>query len=126
MLSRIALCIIILTLALHARAQGTNPPGDPDIPDGPVTGIESEPAITATLYPNPCRDKISIDYHTRTHAPLQILIYTLDGKLVSQLEQKLVAGQCEIDLQNGKYANDLIILIRSGDQQLSYKVLKTD
>ena len=79
-----------------------------------------------TIYPNPAKDNLTVQYNNATSQVLEINLYDLQGKLVSVLIPKTeVAGiySRSISINNGIRGGIYIVRILSGEKTTFQKVI---
>jgi len=95
-----------------------------------VEAVASVPDLNAqqdvSIYPNPAKDYLTVHYNTETSNILEIKLYDLQGKLVSELIPKTeVPGifSRSISLNSGIRGGVYIVRILSGEKTTFQKVI---
>jgi phage/plasmid primase-like uncharacterized protein len=73
------------------------------------------------MYPNPAHAELNIEFTSQNQQAAQILIYAVNGALVAQHSQNLVAGSnlVKVNLQNLK-AGAYVVVLKSTNQAPFY------
>jgi hypothetical protein len=88
------------------------------------TGVDRNAMEAFTIYPNPVKDKLNIEYNLKANTNVVIKIYSLDGKLIRELinESQSGAQKLSFDLKNELPKGAYIISAVGGNVSLSRKI----
>jgi hypothetical protein len=78
------------------------------------------------VYPSPVADQLTLDYQVEAESEVQVLISTLDGRLLEQRKASAVKGANQIQLRTGDWPPGMYLLQIRSDVHRSelYKVIK--
>jgi Secretion system C-terminal sorting domain len=91
-----------------------------------ATGLQSvDKMIEASLYPNPSKDEINVDFYQANSSEVNIFLMSMDGRVVYEQKQYLAAGKQTIqlnvaDLDAGVYQ----LVVSTVDGRISKTVVR--
>lgn len=97
-----------------------------------ISGIVSENAglnnFSLNIYPNPFRNSTNVDYNLNSDSKVKIMLYNLEGKLISQVaDQKQTAGRHKFEIDGGKLglrAGTYLVKVYVNDAFVTKNIIK--
>lgn len=85
--------------------------------------IQEQDVFELTAYPNPVKDYLILESKVAFNTPPLILLYTSDGKLL--LESKMPGLTQALDFAPYSAGSYTLIIVESGDQLASFRIVKS-
>lgn len=93
-----------------------------------ISQQQSNPALTCTVFPNPCNQLLSISYEHPSDAPVTVTMTDLSGNIVrTMVDESSPEGEQQVTFQtHGLSSGIYFIHVNSGKNVAIQKVVKTD
>ena len=97
-----------------------------------ISGVVFENAglnnFSLNIYPNPFHNSTNVDYNLSTDSKVKIMLYNLEGKLISQVaDQKQMAGRHQFEIDGGKLglsAGTYLVKVYVNDAFVTKNIIK--